>query len=795
MVPPSLMSLLRSRRVRGPRSLLGPEPTPSEGLSRAAVIQSFQKYLGRDPESEAVIAAHLALGSQEALERHIMASDEYVSRQSRHKSMALQAEAAHAQSMPPRRHRHPREAQPAPYPHFSTTTERIAVVGNCQITGIAALIRAMTGGAVVTGIDVTPDILQRLRAADPEIVAVLSRHNLILVQGIAELIGILEGGPPWTDLKLRRFPGINFNAYHPDMVYVGGPAAEGHLQGPMGEYHSAIALWGWKQGLDVDRTLSLFRAEVYEALGYFDYWPSAVRELERAGRLTGMALGDLLERWQRQGCWLYSLNHPKQHVLADVVGRVLLREGIETIPNAADFLVDALTIHPAWPVYPEIGQRLGIPGHYLFKRAAGHGSADNPVPYMTLQDFVAASFEGYKRYRPDQLSCPRLQSPRYAGLSALVDRPQAARAGTTLQDRPAAPESVPTDGNPYRGLPDHCFWRRAVQRVALRELDPVVRPRFRIRPGDQVATAGSCFAQHIAHALRRNGVPILLTEHGDGLAPEEATRRQFGIYSARYGNLYTARQLLQLFDRAFGHFAPADSCWARPDGRQVDAFRPEVEPDGFATADEVMEAQGHHLAAVRRMFESLDIFVFTLGLTEAWRSRRDGAVYPLAPGVVAGRMDPAYYEFVNFSLDEVVADLRTFTTRLRTVSPRAQVLLTVSPVPLIATYEDRHVLAATTYSKSVLRVAAEEIISKDPACDYFPSYEIIAGPPSRGRYYGDDLRSITAEGVAHAMGVFISRYLEGSAPATLTQELAREAEQVGDIICEEELIELSSAGA
>ena len=51
--------------------------------------------------------------------------------------------------------------------------------------------------------------------------------------------------------------------------------------------------------------------------------------------------------------------------------------------------------------------------------------------------------------------------------------------------------------------------------------------------------------------------------------------------------------------------------------------------------------------AVREMFERLDVFVFTLGLTEAWRSRIDGAVYPLAPDVVAGKMGQAAHEFVN----------------------------------------------------------------------------------------------------------------------------------------------------
>ena len=60
-------------------------------------------------------------------------------------------------------------------------------------------------------------------------------------------------------------------------------------------------------------------------------------------------------------------------------------------------------------------------------------------------------------------------------------------------------------------------------------------------------------------------------------------------------------------------------------------------------------------------------------------------------------------------------------------------------------------LTATSYSKSVLRVAAEEVARVLGATAYFPSYEIITGNYSRGGYYGDDLREVRPEGVQHVM--------------------------------------------
>src|SRR5206468_1674765 len=112
-----------------------------------------------------------------------------------------------------------------------------------------------------------------------------------------------------------------------------------------------------------------------------------------------------------------------------------------------------------------------------------------------------------------------------------------------------------------------------------------------------------------------------------------------------------------------------------------------------------------------------------------------------------GEMDFDTYQFINFSVHDVIADLNRFLDQLRDVNPEAKVILTVSPVPLVATYEDRHVLQATTYSKAVLRVSAETIRTENQNVDYFPSYEIITGQFNRGRYFEDDLRSVKPEGV------------------------------------------------
>jgi len=346
--------------------------------------------------------------------------------------------------------------------------------------------------------------------------------------------------------------------------------------------------------------------------------------------------------------------------------------------------------------------------------------------------------------------------------------------------------------NPYAGIENYQLWRRSVARIETHLFDPVVNPKFRLDRTTKIATAGSCFAQHISRQLQRIGFHYFVPENGEGLHEDERTRRNFGVFSGRYGNLYTARQLLQLFEEVFEKRKPAEKAWLREDGRYVDPYRPQIEPDGFETIEAVIEARNQHLACIRSVFTQADVLVFTLGLTEAWRSKIDGSVFPLAPGVVAGSFDPERYEFINFGVADVEADLLTFLGKLKKRNPRIKLLLTVSPVPLIATYENRNVLVSTTYSKSVLRVVADQIVSRFDWVDYFPSYEIITGSYAGGLYYEADYREVNSRGVAHAMRCFVKNYASDPSPAvrrdTEPQTTAIEPTR-RDIICDEEAID------
>jgi len=211
--------------------------------------------------------------------------------------------------------------------------------------------------------------------------------------------------------------------------------------------------------------------------------------------------------------------------------------------------------------------------------------------------------------------------------------------------------------HPYKQMPDTAFWRKSVAGVDRADLNPMVTKPKPLQQTDKVVTAGSCFAQHISRHLSAAGFNFYVSETAHPLFADAVKDDTYGMFSARYGNIYTSRQLLQLFQRAYGTFTPDDSVWRDEKGAWIDPFRPAIESDGFASERELLANRDHHLACVRDAFETLDYFVFTLGLTECWTSNIDGAVFPVCPGVSGGDFDPQRYSFTNLSFEDVIADM------------------------------------------------------------------------------------------------------------------------------------------
>jgi hypothetical protein len=591
------------------------------------------------------------------------------------------------------------------------------------------------------------------------------------VDGFDLVIYQKKGGEIWNAIQdhraLMEFPFLQFFGMHPDQTSIASSTP-----GISVPWHnlSRIMACSWARGISQDETLRLFNPEFIDAMGYFGDYDTHrkifISNLDRYLRNAEY----LYDKWFDMGVFYFAAHHPRSHVVEDVSREICRNAGIEISHFTDDFFPDPLQEFAVNPNmnHPRARNLLTRPNH--FYKLSRIIPADEMVRILFHQLDGAA----------EALTI-------HPGDLERFDTAYAAWAGRV-------PEPIE---NPYSRRPSSAFWSRAIVRPAIDE----VRPGDGLRPiidrTTKVATAGSCFAQHVARAMVSFGLNYYVAECAPvDVDAETANARGYGLFSARYGNIYSTRQLLQLIRRAWGRFTPVETAW-EVEGGFIDPFRPNI-GETFRSVAALEAARASHLAQVRRMFETLDVFVFTLGLTEGWVDRRDGAAFPVTPGAVTKSADPAHFEFLNLDYAAVKEDLIAFLGDLFAVNPGAQVILTVSPVPLIATYGKQDVLTATTYSKSVLRAAAGDVADLFDAVQYFPSYEIITGAFNRGEYFESDLRSVRSEGVTHVMQVFRERLVIGAQQEALTAESMSERssthEQIVEhiarqmqVVCDEEL--------
>ena len=223
----------------------------------------------------------------------------------------------------------------------------------------------------------------------------------------ADVVFALPLGPDYGDLsfekiqtlgpKIQFVPLVVFSAFHPDITYI--ERLDGRrVQTPMTDYNSIIAVASYLLGFDARQASRLYNAYTYRALGYFDLVEQSQLSLLGDFAAHGIDLRAALGQWLRQpDSFMYSMNHPKSYVLADVAVAASRAAGLcdERAQPSFEDMPDHLGRWVVYPVFREIASRLGKSANEQFKLIGADGSER-----LSLETFVMRSFEGYKNDDP-----------------------------------------------------------------------------------------------------------------------------------------------------------------------------------------------------------------------------------------------------------------------------------------------------------------------------------------------------------------------------------------------------------
>jgi hypothetical protein len=258
-----------------------------------------------------------------------------------------------------------------------------------------------------------------------------------------------------------------------------------------------------------------------------------------------------------------------------------------------------------------------------------------------------------------------------------------------------------------------------------------------VGPETRVATIGSCFAAELASMMDVVGIRGAM--HPGGL-----------FYSTN-----TIRQELERIAGGWPERA-AEPAWPVNDGL-VDPYRDydTIYPDQAALDAARAQADG----AADEVFRGAGVVVVTLGLIETWRSPTTGDTYRQIPHpAVFDSLRPAFH---RLSVTEMLDDLERIRTVIRDRFG-AEMVVTVSPVPLHTTFTPLDVRVANTESKGRIRAAVSEFIERHPDVHYFHSYEMVVTAERQSDYFRDDGRHVHRHAVKFIVSEFLRLFADPS---------------------------------
>ncbi len=136
-----------------------------------------------------------------------------------------------------------------------------------------------------------------------------------------------------------------------------------------------------------------------------------------------------------------------------------------------------------------------------------------------------------------------------------------------------------------------------------------------------------------------------------------------------------------------------------------------------------MLARRCEIDAVYEQLPDADTLILTLGFVEAWFDHQTGEYLNRIPPSREIEMAPDRYAMRVLNVDEAYTMLEHAFELLDEAG--MNVLLTVSPVPISATFSGEDAVVADSYSKSVWRVCAARLVRRFERVDHFLGFEII----------------------------------------------------------------------
>lgn len=140
--------------------------------------------------------------------------------------------------------------------------------------------------------------------------------------------------------------------------------------------------------------------------------------------------------------------------------------------------------------------------------------------------------------------------------------------------------------------------------------------------------------------------------------------------------------------------------------------------------------------------------IFSLGTSLVYKLKNSDRIVANCHKLPSDRFDPKM-----LSVEEITVEFKRVYDSVMSVNPKINFILTVSPIRHL-----KDTLPTNSLSKSILRVAVNEIIQAHSNTSYFPSYEIMMDDLRDYRFYASDMLHPNQDAINYIWEMFMDSY-------------------------------------
>jgi hypothetical protein len=274
---------------------------------------------------------------------------------------------------------------------------------------------------------------------------------------------------------------------------------------------------------------------------------------------------------------------------------------------------------------------------------------------------------------------------------------------------------------------------------------------FKIEKTSKIFTIGSCFARNIERYLMGSGFEVLSNEFSQYIDGDASIQNKYNSASIRQ-DLEIALSKPSLMENIINSFFEKENSYHSLHFGGSGQIK-------IRTYEELKSLTKQYYETIKKIV-FCDLVIITLGLVEVWYDKQAKCFLNIAPPKTLVAQYPKRYELCVQSYFDILNDLEIIYKLLEKYLPASsKILITVSPVPLQATFRKQDVLQANMYSKSVQRSVIDEFLVGKNRVNYFPSYEIVNLADHHYAWISSDYRHVHADMVAHIMSNFLNKYV------------------------------------